>query len=84
MMLLERLNLMNSLKKLTLLRLLLVVILSKKLTMKQKLVKLEKIADHDHSNKYNTIQEFNNLTAESFAARLVQGNLASKNDLLLS
>ena len=37
-----------------------------------------KIADHDHSNKYITTPEFNKLTAENFAARLKQTNLASK------
>ena len=32
-------------------------------------------------NKYTTTLEFNNLTAEHFAARLVQANLVSKNDI---
>ena len=40
----------------------------------------ENIFDHDHNNKYITTQEFNRLTAESFAVRLKQANLASKTD----
>ena len=40
----------------------------------------KKIIDHDH-DKYITTSEFNNLTVESFAARLAQANLASKNDI---
>ena len=38
--------------------------------MAEKLIKLEKIADHDHSIKYNTTQEFNRLTADNFVSRL--------------
>ena len=34
--------------------------------------------DNDHSNKYITTQEFNNLTTENFAARLKQANLTTK------
>ena len=41
----------------------------------------KKITDQDHSNKYNTTQEFNKLTSENFAARLAQANLASKTDI---
>ena len=41
-----------------------------------------KITDHDHSNKYITTPEFNKLTAENFAARLKQTNLASKSDIV--
>ena len=37
-----------------------------------------KISDH---SKYITTPEFNKLTAENFAARLSQSNLASKNDI---
>ena len=37
----------------------------------------KKITDHDH-DKYVTTPEFNMLTAEDVAARLKQGNLASK------
>ena len=36
--------------------------------------------DHDH-DKYITTSEFNNLTAENFAARLAQVNLGSKSDI---
>ena len=32
-------------------------------------------------SKYITTAEFNKLTAENFAARLVQGNLGSKNNI---
>ena len=57
------------------------VVYSKRLTITQKLCDIEnKIAtDHDH-DKYITTQEFNKLTSENFATRLVQANLASKND----
>ena len=34
-----------------------------------------------YHNKYITTLEFNKLTAETFTARLVQANLASKNDI---
>ena len=37
-----------------------------------------KIPDH---NKYIATSEFNQLAAETFAARLAQANLASKNDV---
>ena len=40
----------------------------------------KKITDHDHY-KYITTPEFNKLTAENFAARLKQANLASKTDI---
>ena len=39
-----------------------------------------KITDHDHDN-YITIPGFHKLTAENFATRLAQENLASKNDI---
>ena len=39
-----------------------------------------KINDHDHT-KYITSLEFNKLTSESFASRLAQANLATKNDV---
>ena len=39
-----------------------------------------KITDHDH-DKHITTPEFNKLTAKTFAARLVQANLASKSDI---
>ena len=38
------------------------------------------LTDHNH-DKYITTPEFNKLTAESFAARLKQANLASKSDI---
>ena len=60
--------------------------LLKKLTIRQKLMELnkkkKKITDHDHSNKDIITQEFNELTAQNFAARLAQTNLASKNDIV--
>ena len=40
----------------------------------------KKITDHHH-DKYITSLEFDKLTAENFAARLAQGNLASKSDI---
>ena len=47
-----------------------------------KINKIEKKSiDHDHSNKYITTQEFNKLTAENFAPRLVQEKLVSKADI---
>ena len=40
----------------------------------------KKISDHDH-DKYITTPEFDRLTAEDFAARLAQANLARKRDI---
>ena len=40
----------------------------------------KKIADHDN-DRYITTPEFSKLTAENFAARLAEANLASKNDI---
>ena len=61
-------------------RLLILVIQFKKTDYNAKVIKIEKkITDHDH-NKYITTQEFNKLTSETFAARLSQANLASKNN----
>ena len=40
----------------------------------------KKITDHDH-DKYISNPEFNNLTAENFAAILKRANLASKNEI---
>ena len=58
------------------------VIQSKKSDYNTKINEIEKkIADHDHSNKFITTQEFNKLTLDNFAARLAQTNLASKNDI---
>ena len=39
----------------------------------------KKITDHSHG-KYITTPEFNNLTAENFAARLSQANILTKTD----
>ena len=39
----------------------------------------KKITDHSH-DKYITTQEFNKLTAKTFAARLAQANLVTKSD----
>ena len=41
----------------------------------------KKITDHDH-DKYITTPKFNNLTAENFAPRLAQANLAYKSDIV--
>ena len=41
----------------------------------------KEITDYDHSNKYITTQKCNKLTAQMFAARLAQANLASKYDI---
>ena len=41
----------------------------------------KKITDHDH-DKYIITPEFLKLTAENFAARLAQANLASKSDIV--
>ena len=49
-------------------------------SMKSNAIK-KKITDHDHSYEYITTPEFNNLTAENFAARLKQANLTSKSDI---
>ena len=40
----------------------------------------KKITDHDH-DKYITTPEYNKSTAENFATRLAQANLASKSDI---
>ena len=40
----------------------------------------KRITDHDH-DKYIATPEFNKLTAESFAARLTQANLATTSDI---
>ena len=56
--------------------------LGKKTDYNAKINAIEKkiTTDHDH-DKYITTQEFNKLTSENFAARLVQANLASKSDI---
>ena len=38
----------------------------KKTDYNTKIAEIEKKLDHDHSNKYITTQEFNNLTAKKF------------------
>ena len=38
----------------------------------------KKIANHKHNYKYITTPKFNELTAENFAARLKQSDLAAK------
>ena len=59
--------------------------LSKRLNIMNYDTKINKIEkksiDRDHSNKYITTQEFNKLTAENFAPRLVQEKLVSKADI---
>ena len=58
------------------------VIQSKKNDYNTKMSKTEnKINGHDHG-KYITATEFNTLTSENFAARLVQANLANKSDIV--
>ena len=53
--------------------------LAQKAGYNQRIAEIQrKILDHDHSNKYNTTQEFNKLTAENTAARLKQVNSATK------
>ena len=56
--------------------------MTKKTTKKQKKKEIEKkITDHNHNNKCITTQECNKSTAENFAARLKQENLANKADI---
>ena len=66
---------MNWLKKLTMLRLLILVIYDTKIGEIKK-----KILDHNH-DKYITTQEFNNLRPGNFAARLAQAKLSTKGDI---
>ena len=57
------------------------VIQSKKTDYNTKINKIEKkITDFNH-DRYTTTPEFNRFTAEIFAARLKQANLASKSDI---
>ena len=57
-------------------------LVQKKTDYNTKVNEIEKIiTDHDH-DKYITSPEFNKLTAENFAARLTQANVASKNDIV--
>ena len=61
-------------------KLLILLIQFKKLPITQKLVKLKRKYLSLKHNKYITTPKFNKLTAENFAARLKQANLASQND----
>ena len=55
--------------------------LVKKTDYNTKISEIENKITTDHDNdKCITTQEFNELTAESFTARLAQTNVASKND----
>ena len=57
------------------------IIQSKKTDYNTKINKIEKkITDFNH-DKYTTTPELNRFTAEIFAARLKQANLASKSDI---
>ena len=67
---------MTWLKKLAILRLLISDLVKK---ADSKISEIEKKNDHDHSNKYITTKEFNNVTSENFDARLKQTHLARKN-----
>ena len=72
---------MNWIKKLMLFKLLILVIQLKQLLYNTRIFEIEnKILDHDHG-KFITTQEFNKLTADSYAARLAQANLATKVDI---
>ena len=82
-MLLKRLNIINWLKKVSAI---------KATTDTSDLVKItdhntniggteKKILDHDHS-KYIATQEFNQLMADSFAARLAEAKLATVDDIV--
>ena len=68
-------------KTLMLLRVLTLVIYLKKMTITQKLIKLQRKFNHKHDN-YITTQIFNKLTSENFEARLKEANLGSKNDIV--
>ena len=73
---------MNWFKKLMLLRLLILIIQSKKTDYDTKISEIKKkITGHDHSNKNIATKEFNKLTAEHFVASLKQANLTTKGDI---
>ena len=57
------------------------LIQSKKTDYNKKINEIEKKTSDHNYDKYITTPEFNKLTAESFAARLAQANLASKSDI---
>ena len=58
------------------------VIYLKKTDYNTKISEIEHEITADHHDKYITIQEFNKLRAQNFSSRLVQANLASKNDIV--
>ena len=58
------------------------LIQSKKTDYNKKINEIEKKTSDHNYDKYITTPEFNKLTAESFAARLAQANLASKSDIV--
>ena len=63
-------------------RLRILVIQSNKNVYDTKISAIErKITDHDHNDKHVTTQEFNKLMSENVAAKLKQGNLATKADI---
>ena len=68
---------MNWLKKLTLLKLLILVIQSKHNYDTKPSQNEKKLSDHDHNDNYITKQELNKLTTENFAAVLKPVNLAT-------
>ena len=78
MKLLERLNIMNQLKKVNNINNGISNLVKKTDTKINEIEK--KITDHNHDKQFTT-QEFNKLTLENFAARLAQANLESKNDI---
>ena len=60
---------------------LVLVIKSRKAEYNTKINEIEKKStDHNH-DKYIATPEFDKLTSESFAARLKQANITSKNDI---
>ena len=74
MKLLQRLNVMNQLKKLIISILQILGIQLKKLTVTQKPIKLKRIINYQDHDTYITTQEFNKLTSENFSARFAQAN----------
>ena len=55
--------------------------LVKKTDYNTKIIEIEKKISNHGLDKYIATPEFNNLTAENFAARLAQANLARKSDI---
>ena len=64
-----------------LLRLLILVIYSKKIDHNTKNNEIQKANTNHDRDKYICTQELNKLTSRSFVARLAQANLARKNDV---